>query len=136
MSPVDSLIPYTSLSGTPRPRKKSKISTAIGAAPLIAAMQASSPSSVRTAPRPASASAQAAARSAGSSSRRAVWSDTFRPMSSAASSCALRAGSALAIAITPAWIFSHTRGTAKKICGRTCGRYLATWPGSGHVVTS
>ena len=32
---------------------------------------------------------------------RRVWSETFSPMSSAASSCALRAGSALAIAITP-----------------------------------
>jgi hypothetical protein len=136
MRPVDSLMPYTSLSGTPNPRKKSKTSTAIGAAPLTATMQASSPSRARTAPSPASASAQAAARSGGSSSERARWSDTLSPTCSAASSCAFRAGSALAIAITPAWIFSHTRGTAKNTCGRTCGRYCATLPGSGQVVTS
>ena len=39
-------------------------------------------------------------------------------------------------AFTPAWIFSHTRGTPKKLLGRTWGRYLPMRPASGQVVTS
>ncbi len=36
----------------------------------------------------------------------------------------------------PEWIFSQTRGTPKKISGRTSGRYCAILPPSGQVETS
>ena len=36
----------------------------------------------------------------------------------------------------PECIFSQTRGTAKKISGRTSGRYCAICPPSGQVETS
>ena len=58
------------------------------------------------------------------------------PISSACSNSAAFSGSDASTARTPASIFSHTRGTAKNTSGRTCGRYDATAPASGQVVTS
>ena len=48
----------------------------------------------------------------------------------------LAAGSIATTACTPAYTFSQTRGTPKTIWGRTSGKYCATAPASGHVVTS
>ena len=121
--------------GMPTALNHSRIGRGIGAAPVMATISASNPSSARTwlkatASRKAHVSfcscVAVPARSAALISRAAA---------SPSSNFCCFSGSAASAALTPRYTFSHTRGTPNMISGCTSRAYAAIWVGSGHDVT-
>ena len=134
---LSSDMPQTSAIGMPRPTKNASVSFGIGAAPDTACLTCSSPSFSRSfESTSSSACAHSAATSSGTgspaTSAAAFFAATDRPHCNPIRF--VSSGSFAAANSIAALSFSHTRGTAPQIVGRTSGSAPAMARGSETVV--
>ena len=134
---LSSDMPQTSEIGMPRPTKNASVSFGIGAAPDTACLTCSSPSFSRSfESTSSSACAHSAATSSGTGSPATSASAFFA--ATASPHCNpmrfVSSGSFAAANSIAALSFSHTRGTAPQIVGRTSGSAAAMARGSETVV--